>query len=180
MTRRGSGHRGEAHVPGDSPGSAVLARREVGQLVGQLSSEDLGARDRGRLLLRLSRALTAGVRTAGTRAALSGRFLVDAVTDLAPHLPVRDLPTLREHYDGLSGDELALALVRSASRVTAASSTGARPRASARRSYGTCTAGSARPPVAAGRRRTDRRRMDRRHGTSARDLSSRIGACLLE
>jgi hypothetical protein len=75
VTTRGSGHRGEAHVPGDSSGSAELARREVGQLVGQLSSEDLGARDRGRLLLRLSRALTAGVRTAGTRAALSGRFL---------------------------------------------------------------------------------------------------------
>jgi len=119
VTTRGPGHRGAARVPGDSPGSAELARREVGQLVGQLSSEDLGARDRSRLLLRLSRALAGGVRTAGTRAALSGRFLVDAVTDLAPHLPVRDLPTLREHYDGLSGDELALALVRSASRVTA-------------------------------------------------------------
>ena len=105
--------------PNPGRSGAELVRREVGQLVSQLSAEDLGARDRGRLLLRLSRTLTASVRAAGARAAVSGRFLVDAVTDLAPHLPVRDLQTLRRHHDGLSEDDLALALVRSAARVTA-------------------------------------------------------------
>lgn len=105
--------------PGPGRSGAELMRREVGQLVSQLSAEDLGTKDRGRLLLRLGRSLTGSVRAAGTRAAVSGRFLVDAVTDLAPHLPVRDLQTLRRHHDGLSEDDLALALVRSAARVTA-------------------------------------------------------------
>ena len=58
------------------------------------------------------------VRTA--RAAVSGRALSDLLAEeVAPHLPVRDLLTLRGHHHGLSGDELADALVRNASLVTA-------------------------------------------------------------
>lgn len=104
-------------VPGG--GGGELARRQVGELVGQLSSDDLGRADRGRLLLRLTRALAAGAKAAGARAALSGRLLTDAVTDVAPHLPVRDLLTLRSHHGGLSGDDLAEALTSAASKVTA-------------------------------------------------------------
>ncbi|MGZ6826887.1 MAG: hypothetical protein ACXVGH_08840, partial [Mycobacteriales bacterium] len=74
----------------------------------------------GRLLLALTRALGGLLRGAGARAALSGRVLVDVlVEDVAPHLPVRDLLTLRSHHHGLSGDDLAEALTRNASRVTA-------------------------------------------------------------
>jgi hypothetical protein len=47
------------------------------------------------------------------------RWMVHAVTDIAPHLPIRDLETLRRHHDGLDGEELAERLVRNASRVTA-------------------------------------------------------------
>ncbi len=104
----------------DAAVSGELVRRdEVGALVGQLSDERLDRRERGRVLTRLMRALTGGLRRAGVRAAASGAYLTEIVTDLAPHVPVRDLLVLREHYDGLSGDELADALVQTAATVTA-------------------------------------------------------------
>lgn len=105
-------------MTGDT-GSSEVARHDVGELVGRLTGDDLDVTERGRLLLRLTRALAAGAKAAGARAVLSGRLLADVVTDLVPHLPVRDLLTLREHHAGLSGDQLAEALVRSAARVTA-------------------------------------------------------------
>jgi len=65
-----------------------------------------------------------------TRAGLVGRLavlmssqsrrLVDVVIDVAPHIPIRDLPTLRQHYRGLTGDALAEALIANATRVTGA------------------------------------------------------------
>jgi hypothetical protein len=65
-----------------------------------------------------------------TRAGLVGRLavllgkqsrrLVDVVIDVAPHIPIRDLPTLRAHYDGLTGDALAQALIANATRMTGA------------------------------------------------------------
>jgi hypothetical protein len=45
--------------------------------------------------------------------------MADAVGDLTPHIPIRDLETLRRHFDGLDGEQLAERLVRNASRVTA-------------------------------------------------------------
>ncbi|MCU1594437.1 MAG: hypothetical protein JWO12_1829 [Frankiales bacterium] len=96
-----------------------VAKREVGDLLGRLTAEDLDGGERGRLLLALTRALSGAARTAGARAALSGRALADLVADdIAPHLPVRDLLTLRSHHHGLSGDDLAEALIRNASVVT--------------------------------------------------------------
>jgi hypothetical protein len=50
----------------------------------------------------------------------SGKRLADLLADdLAPHLPVRDLLTLRDHHHGLSGDDLASALTRNAAMTTA-------------------------------------------------------------
>ncbi|MGB9377907.1 MAG: hypothetical protein WCB04_10395, partial [Mycobacteriales bacterium] len=48
-----------------------------------------------------------------------GRWLTELVIDTAPHVPVRDLATLVEHHGGKTGDALADALMRSASRVSA-------------------------------------------------------------
>ena len=104
--------------------SGELVRRELGELVGKLSEGGLDRGARGRLLTQLSRLLAGGLRQAGARAALTGRWLGDVVADVAPHVPVRDLPTLREHHraaDGSLLDDAALAeaLVRSASLATA-------------------------------------------------------------
>ncbi|GAA2513253.1 hypothetical protein GCM10010201_06010 [Pilimelia columellifera subsp. columellifera] len=46
-------------------------------------------------------------------------ILLDVVGDLARHVVVRDLATLREHHDGLDGGDLADRLVRNAARASA-------------------------------------------------------------
>jgi hypothetical protein len=53
----------------------------------------------------------------GPRAAI--RWITDAVADVAPYIPVRDLPTLRRHHGDLDGEELADRLVRNAALATA-------------------------------------------------------------
>lgn len=55
---------------------------------------------------------------AGAAAITSGRWMAEQLVAAAPHLPVRDLPTLRSHYAGLEGEALADALVRNANRAT--------------------------------------------------------------
>jgi hypothetical protein len=100
-------------------GGELVRREEVGELVGRLSDERLDRAERGRLLGRLTLLLASGARAAGARAALSGRWLADVMTEVAPHVPVRDLPTLREHHGHLSRDALAESLVRTASMSTA-------------------------------------------------------------
>jgi hypothetical protein len=93
---------------------------QLSRLVARLSDDaQVGVRERGRLIVQLGGLLAGGMRAAGSRAALTGGWLTQAVTDVAPHVPVRDLLTLREHHHGLSGDELAESLVTAAARSTA-------------------------------------------------------------
>ncbi|MCW3813316.1 hypothetical protein ONA91_02445 [Micromonospora sp. DR5-3] len=47
------------------------------------------------------------------------RWMADTVAEVAPHVPVRDLATLRRHFPGLTEEELAERLVRNAARATA-------------------------------------------------------------
>jgi hypothetical protein len=83
-------------------------RRDVAAVVARLSdSEPIDRRTRASLLGRLAVLM-----------ATQGRRLVDVVVDVAPHLPVRDRPTLRAHHPGLTDDELARVLVATATRVT--------------------------------------------------------------
>jgi hypothetical protein len=94
--------------------------RDVGDLVGRLAGEGLDRAQRSRLLVALASQLGSGAKAAGSRAVVSGRWLTDLLTDqVAPHLPVRDLVTLRHHHSGLSGEQLAEALIRNAARTTA-------------------------------------------------------------
>nr|WP_229783314.1 hypothetical protein [Pilimelia anulata] len=81
-----------------------------------LTDETAGPARRAHLLGRLAGQLARGLRR-GPRALLSG--LADAVTDVVPHLPIRDAATLRRHHPELSGDALAARLVRNAANVTA-------------------------------------------------------------
>jgi uncharacterized membrane protein YoaK (UPF0700 family) len=92
---------------------------EMAELVGRLSAEDdMDRETRGRLLGRFARLLTASARRAGAAGVGRGRWLTDTVMEIAPHVPVRDLETLRRHHDGLTGEPLADALVRAAQRAT--------------------------------------------------------------
>lgn len=91
----------------------------IGAAVAALTADDIEPARRRRLLARV----VGEVRRSGAgrfgrpRAAL--RWLTDTVADIAPHVPVRDLQTLRRHHGGLSGDALAERLVRNAALATA-------------------------------------------------------------
>jgi hypothetical protein len=91
---------------------------EMAELVGRLSDEHMDRETRGRLLGRFARLLAANARRAGAAGVGRGKWLADVVTEIAPHLPVRDLDTLRRHHDGLTGEPLADSLVRTAQRAT--------------------------------------------------------------
>jgi hypothetical protein len=92
---------------------------ELGRTVAALSDDGLPPASRRKLLGRL----VDDVRHRGLgqvfrpKAAL--RWMTDVVGDIAPHVPVRDLDTLRAHFDGLDGDDLADRLIRNAARATA-------------------------------------------------------------
>lgn len=96
------------------------ATRQLGEVVGRLTVDELDRVERSRLLVQLSGLLADGARSAGVRAALTGGWLSDVITDIAPHIPVRDLATLSAHHAGRTGAALAGDLVRSASLATAA------------------------------------------------------------
>jgi len=87
--------------------------------IAALTDEDLEPAQRRKLLGRV----VAEVRARGVtdlfkpKAAL--RWVADALNDVAPHIPIRSLETLRRHHDGLEGDALAERLVRNAARATA-------------------------------------------------------------
>jgi hypothetical protein len=108
------------------PAAASQAQPELGELLAQLASsaEDGEPGSRAvpsRVLLRqIAVAAATSGRRAGVAALASGRWLTDTVLEAAPHLPVRDLDTLRRHHKGLDGEELADALTRNAALATAA------------------------------------------------------------
>lgn len=99
-----------------------LDEKQVQSAVTELASAELDTTDRKRLLERI--AATAGGSRRGLRRFILGpgaavRWVLDTLIDIAPHLPIRDLETLSKHHDGKTGEELADALVRNASRATA-------------------------------------------------------------
>jgi len=92
---------------------------EIGATVAALTADDLEPAGRRELLGRL----LSDVRRRGLgqlyRPGAALRWMADAVGDIAPHVPVRDLDTLHEHFPGLDGDDLADRLIRNAARATA-------------------------------------------------------------
>ena len=95
-------------------GEADDLNQVVARLVGD---EPLDRRTRAGLVGRLA-VLLAGRPVPHVMDA--GRRLVDVVVEVAPHIPIRDRATLREHHHGAAGDELAEMLIATASRVTGA------------------------------------------------------------
>lgn len=92
---------------------------ERGATVAALTAHDLPAERRRQLLSRL----VADVRARGVSDVFKPgrviRWVADEVSEVAPHIPIRDLDTLRRHHDGLDGEELADRLVRNAALATA-------------------------------------------------------------
>lgn len=109
---------------GTGPGTELVLAgpAEVGELVTRLVTDgETGAEERVRLLGRLSAALAGSARAAGARSLAGGRWLTDLfANEIAPRVPVRDRQTLERHYRGLSGEELADALERTATNATTA------------------------------------------------------------
>ncbi|MEU7892410.1 hypothetical protein AB0B45_06035 [Nonomuraea sp. NPDC049152] len=102
----------QEHEPDD-------AGREVGELVGRLVRPgELESGERRRLLGRLTRSLTAGAKNANASGVGRGRWLADVFLNITPRIPIRDLATLSEHHHGLTGEQLADDLVRTAQKAT--------------------------------------------------------------
>jgi uncharacterized protein (DUF697 family) len=110
-----------AATAGDSAGDAESST-EIAELVGRLSAADEGmdSKTRGRLLGRLAALIGQRARRAGVRGMAGGRWLADLFQEVAPHVPIRDLPTLQRHHHGLMGEQLADNLVRVAANGTTA------------------------------------------------------------
>jgi hypothetical protein len=114
---------GSGEMPAPAEGEAEVAQAEddaaIGATVAALTADDLEPAGRRELLGRL----VADVRRRGVaqlyRPAAALRWITDAVSDIAPHVPVRDLDTLHEHFPDLDDDDLADRLIRNASRATA-------------------------------------------------------------
>jgi hypothetical protein len=92
---------------------------EVAEIVGELTAqEEMDPAERRRLLGRLSKALAGTARKAGVSGITTGRWLADVFMSIAPRVPIRDLATLQEHHFGLSGEQLADDLSRTAATAT--------------------------------------------------------------
>jgi len=111
---------------GETADEAAVAARvaadqaELSSAVAALTDEDTAPKDRRRLLGRLVR-LEIGERGVKDlfRPKKAIGWIADSVTAVAPHIQLRDLETLRAHFGGIEGDELAERLIRNAGRVTA-------------------------------------------------------------
>jgi len=110
-------------APGPSapaqPVPSPSADAEFGSTVAALTAHDLEQSSRRQLLGRLVGQLRSRRVTDVFKPRAAMRWIADAVGDVAPYIPVRDLVTLRRHHDDLDGEELADRLVRNAALATA-------------------------------------------------------------
>jgi hypothetical protein len=103
----------------DAPPPPSASDDALGKTVAELTADDVEPAQRRKLLGRM----VAQVKARGVsdlfKPKAAVKWMADAVGDVAPHVPIRDLETLRRHHEGLDGEALAERLVRNASRATA-------------------------------------------------------------
>jgi hypothetical protein len=103
----------------DAPPPPSASDDALGKTVAELTADDVEPGQRRKLLGRM----VAQVKARGVgdlfKPKAAVKWMADAVGDVAPHVPIRDLETLRRHHEGLDGEALAERLVRNASRATA-------------------------------------------------------------
>ena len=123
--RRGTEPRpadGVADEPGgsrDRSGDAASSAEDLGATVAALTADDVAPARRRQLLGRMVTQARGSGLTDLFKPKAAVRWMVDTVTEVAPHVPVRDLATLRAHFPGLYDEDLAERLVRNAARATA-------------------------------------------------------------
>ena len=105
--------------PSETPAETDDNDTGVGKTVAELARSDLEPAGRRRLLGRLVKDVRGSGLGKVFRPKAALRWMTDVVGDIAPHVPIRDLDTLRSHFDGLDSDELADRLIRNAARATA-------------------------------------------------------------
>ncbi|SBT53626.1 hypothetical protein [Micromonospora auratinigra] len=109
---------------GDDTGRVTPARPDgdadqLGATVAALTADDVAPAQRRQLLTRLVGQARARGLTDLFKPKAAVRWMADTVAEVAPHVPIRDLATLRRHFPGLDDDELAERLIRNAARATA-------------------------------------------------------------
>jgi hypothetical protein len=102
-----------------APAPNPSADAEFGSTIAALTADDIEPSSRRQLLGRLVGQLRSRRVTDVFKPRAVVRWMADAVGDVAPYIPVRDLATLRRHHDDLEGEELADRLVRNAALATA-------------------------------------------------------------
>jgi hypothetical protein len=92
---------------------------QLGATVAALTADDLAPARRRQLLMRLVGQARARGLTDLFKPKAAVRWMADTVAEIAPHVPIRDLATLRRHFPGLDDEALADRLIRNAARATA-------------------------------------------------------------
>ncbi|MFY1633101.1 hypothetical protein ACN27F_07390 [Solwaraspora sp. WMMB335] len=103
--------------PPDLPDPGTADRFEA--TVAELTADDVPAHQRRRLLGRLVEQIRQRGVSELFKPTAAVRWLVQAVSDVAPYIPVRDLATLRRHHPDLDDEALADRLIRNAARASA-------------------------------------------------------------
>jgi hypothetical protein len=112
-TAVGNGRRAEAGGNGGGTGDGPHGDGPHGD-----DAHGDNAAGRRQALAALVPVLGRSAKSAGIGAVAAGRWLVELIIDLAPHVPVRDAATLRKHFPGLSDPEIAERLVKAATKAT--------------------------------------------------------------
>jgi hypothetical protein len=104
----------EQSVNGDEVSGAA-----VSGAVARLTEEDLPNAERRRALAQLAGWLRRRGFADVFRPKAAMGWLSDSIVDIAPRIPLRDLATLRAHHPGLSDEQIADRIVRTAARAAA-------------------------------------------------------------
>jgi hypothetical protein len=109
-----------APEPAAAAAPEVPPEAELSGTIAALTADDLDQSERRRLLGRLAGQIRARGMGDLFRPRAAMRWVADAVSDIAPRLPIRSRDTLHRHFPGMTDDVLAERLIRNAGRTTAA------------------------------------------------------------
>ncbi|RIV40868.1 hypothetical protein [Micromonospora radicis] len=113
------GDRDLGAAAGGDRGVGDRGAEELGTTIAALTADEIEPAKRRQLVVRLVKQARARGIGGLFKPKTALRWMVDTVAEVAPHVPIRDLATLRQHFPGLDDEELADRLVRNASRATA-------------------------------------------------------------